>query len=170
RRLAAELRLGELTAAVRDHLVHVHVELRSAAGHPYVKRKHVVMLAGENLVTRLNDELVGLGVESFPGVIGVRGRLLQRRVRGDHLARDQVVPDAEVLERALRLGSPQSVGRDVHLAQTVEFSTYRAHERQNLPSSVSPCSWNGCCTRARITNGSRCGATPLESDPGSSFR
>ena len=98
RRLAAELCTGELTAPVRDDLVHVHVELRAAAGHPDVQREHVVMAAGEDLVARLNDELVGPGVESPARVVRVRGRLLQRCVRGDHLARDQVLPDAEVLQ------------------------------------------------------------------------
>jgi hypothetical protein len=34
--LAAERRARELAAAIRDHLVDVHVELRTAAGHPHV--------------------------------------------------------------------------------------------------------------------------------------
>ena len=58
RRLAAERRAGELAAAVRDHLVDVHVELRAAAGHPDMQREHVVMLAGEDLVADLDDQLV----------------------------------------------------------------------------------------------------------------
>jgi hypothetical protein len=58
RRLAAERRAGELAAAVGDHLVDVHVELGAAAGHPDMQRKHVVMLAGEDFVAGLNDQLV----------------------------------------------------------------------------------------------------------------
>jgi len=54
--LAAEGRRGELAAAVGDHLVHVHVELRAAAAHPDVQREHVVVLALEDFVTAPHDE------------------------------------------------------------------------------------------------------------------
>ena len=43
RRLAAERRAGKLAAAIGDHLVHVHVELRTAAGRPNMEGKHVLM-------------------------------------------------------------------------------------------------------------------------------
>jgi hypothetical protein len=79
------------------------------------------MAARENLVTCANDQLMGLGVETAARSVRVRGSLLQRRVCGDHLARDEVVSDAEVLQRALRLGSPEFVGRDVDLAQAVDL-------------------------------------------------
>ena len=64
RRLAAERRAGELAAAVGDHLVDVHVELGAAARHPYVQRKHVVMLAGQDLVADLDDQLMRLVVRA----------------------------------------------------------------------------------------------------------
>ena len=60
RRLAAERRARELAAAVGDHLVDVHVELRAAAGHPDVQREHVVVLAGEDLVADLDDQRMRL--------------------------------------------------------------------------------------------------------------
>src|SRR5580658_883102 len=56
RPFAGERRACELTAAVRNDLIYVHVELRSASRHPHVKRKHVLVLAGENLITRLENE------------------------------------------------------------------------------------------------------------------
>ena len=57
RLLAAERRAGELTAAVRDDLVDVHVELGAAAGHPHMQRKHVLMLPAKDLVADLHDQL-----------------------------------------------------------------------------------------------------------------
>ena len=78
RRLAPERRAGDLAAAVRDHLVHVHVELRAAAGHPHMQRVHVVMLAGKDLVTYLEDQLPGLVVEPLVGMVRVGGGLFSR--------------------------------------------------------------------------------------------
>ncbi len=62
RRVAAERRADDLRAAVGDHFVDVHVELSAAARHPHMQWEHVVMLAGEYLITDLNDQLVGLVV------------------------------------------------------------------------------------------------------------
>ena len=62
---------------LRDHLVDVHVELGAAAGHPDVQRKHVVVLAGQDLVADLDDQAMYLVVEPLAGVIGVGRRLLQ---------------------------------------------------------------------------------------------
>src|ERR1700722_15944811 len=127
RRLAGERRPGELAASVGDHLVHVHVELRAAAGHPDVQREHVVMLAAQDLVADLNDQSMRPVVETLAGMVGIGRGLLEDGVGGDHLARDQVPPDAEVLERALRLGAPEFVAGNTNLAETVGFDTNIAH-------------------------------------------
>ena len=58
RLLAAQRLAGDLGAAVGDHLVDVHVELRAAAGHPDVQRKLVVVLAFENLVADRDDQVL----------------------------------------------------------------------------------------------------------------
>jgi hypothetical protein len=55
-RFAAERRAGQLAAAIRDHLVHVHVELRAASRHPHMQREHVGVRSGEDFVARLGDE------------------------------------------------------------------------------------------------------------------
>ena len=65
-----------------------------------------MMLAGENLVTGINDQLMGLVLEPLAGMVRVGGGFLQNRVRGNHLARDQVLADAEVLKGALGLSAP----------------------------------------------------------------
>ncbi len=64
------------------------------------------MLVGEDLVAYLSDQFVGLAVQATAGMVGSGGRALQDRVGGDHFARDQIVADAEMLERALRLRAP----------------------------------------------------------------
>ena len=76
RRLAPQRRAGELAAAVGDHFVHVHIELRAAARHPHVQGEHIVMLAGEDFVTDLNDQFVALVVEPPACMVGARGRFL----------------------------------------------------------------------------------------------
>src|SRR5229473_4738297 len=96
RGLAAKWCARELAAAVGKDLVHVHVELRAAASHPYVQREHVLMLAGEDFITGLNDQLVPLVVEPPAGMIGIGGGFLQNGVRANHLARHEVLPDAEM--------------------------------------------------------------------------
>ena len=136
RRLAAQRGAGELAAAVGDHLVDVHVELRAAAGHPHMQRKHVVVLPGQDLVAGLHDQPVHQVVEPPACVVGVGGGLLQRGVGGDHLPRDQVLADAEMLQRALRLRPPQLVGGHLHHAQAVGFSTNFGHVDQS-PAPVS---------------------------------
>src|SRR5260221_8769983 len=44
-------------------------ELGTAAGHPDMQGKHVVMFAGEDLVAGLNDQLIALIVESLARVV-----------------------------------------------------------------------------------------------------
>ena len=133
RRLAAERRAGELAAAVGDHLVHVHVELRAAARHPNVQREHVVMLARQNLVADLHDQRVRFVVEPLAGMVGVGRRFLQDGVGGDHFARHQILADAEILERPLGLRAPELVGGDLDLAEAVGFRAKVSH-RLSPPS------------------------------------
>jgi hypothetical protein len=86
-----------------------------------MKREHVVMLAGKNLVTSLDDELKPPVVETIPGMIGDRGRLLQRRVCGDHLARHEILADAEVFQGTLGLSAPEFIGRNVDFAEAIRL-------------------------------------------------
>ena len=60
---AAERRACDLTAAVRNDFIHVHIELCSASRHPHVKGKHVLVLASQDLVTRPENQLVLAVVE-----------------------------------------------------------------------------------------------------------
>jgi len=81
------------------------------------------MLTGEELIAGLNNERVVLTIKPAAFVIRVGGGLLQDRVGCDHLAGDQIFPDAEMLERSLGLGPPEYRARHPHLADAVGFNS-----------------------------------------------
>src|SRR5215470_18558517 len=120
-RLASQWRSGNLAAAVGDDFVHVHVELSPTACHPHVQRKHVVMLAGQNFVASLRDQLVLLIAQSFAGMVCFRSSFLQNGIGRDHLPRDQVLADAEMFERTLSLRAPQLVIANIDFAETISL-------------------------------------------------
>src|SRR5258705_20146 len=66
------------------------------------------MLAVEDFIADLNDQLVRLVIVPFAGLIYVGGCLLQDRIGRDHFARYQILAAAEMLERALWLLSDRS--------------------------------------------------------------
>ena len=102
-----------------------------------MQRKHVVMLAGEDFVAGLNDQFVSLIVEPLAGVVRGGGGLLQDGVGGDHLAGNQILADAEMLERALGLGAPQLVRRHLDHAEAVCFLSHLDHGISPKFSSAS---------------------------------
>lgn len=73
----------------------------------------------KNFVANANDEAVALIVQPATGVIGVGCSLLQGGVGRDHLARDQIVADAEMLKRALRLRAPEFVGGNCYITKGI---------------------------------------------------
>ena len=86
-----------------------------------------MVLAGEDFVAHLNDQLVTLVVEPLAGVVGDGSGFLQNRVGGNHLARDQIPADAEVLERALRLRAPELVRGNIDFAEAVSLGSRSRH-------------------------------------------
>src|SRR5712671_2274308 len=135
RRLAPKRRAGELATTVGDHLVHIHIELRAAAGHPPVQRKHVVMLASEDFVADLNDQIVTLLVEPLTGIVGIGCGFFQGGVGGDHFPGNQILANAEVLKRALSLSAPEFVSSNIYFAETIGFLA-------NVRHLLSPFFWN----------------------------
>src|SRR6266700_2041336 len=85
------------------------------------------MLTGEDLVARLNDQFVWLVAEPLAGMVRSRRSLLQDRVGRDHLARNQILVDAEVLERALRPSPPQLIRGNFNYAKAIGFFPCRGH-------------------------------------------
>src|SRR4029077_10556894 len=119
--LASQWRPGELAAAVGDDFVHVHVELSATACHPHMQRKHVVMLAGQNFVAGLRDQLVLLIAQPVAGTVCFRNSFLQNGIGRDHLPWDQVLANAEMFERALSLRAPQLVSGNIDFAETISL-------------------------------------------------
>src|SRR5467141_2079288 len=61
-------------------------------------------------------------------MICISRRFLQDRVGRDHFARNEILADAEMLERALCLRSPEFVGGNVDLAKAVHlFANVASH-------------------------------------------
>ena len=116
RLLASQGRAGNLGRTIRDHLVHVHVELRAATGHPYMYGEHVAVLVGNDFIAHLNNQSALLLGEPFCVEIHDGSGLFQHGVGTNHLSRDQRHSDIEVLERALGLSTPKLVSRYFHYA------------------------------------------------------
>jgi len=74
------------------------------------------MLNREDFVAGLNDQLVALIVEPLAGIVGIGGSFFQGGAGGDHFTGNQIFADAEVLERALGLGTPKPIGWDFDFA------------------------------------------------------
>jgi len=79
RTVAPAILARELAAAVRQHLVHVHVPGGSGTGLKHVDRKSVVELSGNDVVGRRRNRLCALFVENAKCLIGQRGGTFELR-------------------------------------------------------------------------------------------
>src|ERR1700722_8676785 len=77
------------------------------------------MPARENFVTHANDQRAMVLIEPATTMIRVRRALFQSRVCSDHFPRHEIRTNAEMLERALRLRSPEFVRRHWYIAQRI---------------------------------------------------
>src|SRR5579862_2988106 len=121
RRLTSKRGACELTTTIRDHFIHVHVELRSTTRHPDVQRKIMFVKATEDLVTGLYDEPVLLVRQATGRMVHICRCLFERGVGRNHLTGNEIMPDTEVLQGTLCLCSPEYVRRNVNLAEAVGF-------------------------------------------------
>jgi hypothetical protein len=92
-----------------------------------MQREHVVMLTGEDFVAGPHDQPGALIVEPLAGMIRGGGGFLQYGVCRDHLAGNQICPDAKVLERALGLGAPQFIDGYLDHTETVALLSHPDH-------------------------------------------
>ncbi len=92
-----------------------------------MQRKHVVMLAGQDFITGLNDQVGALIVKALAVAVRDGSGFLQGGVGRDHFAGNQVLPDAEMLERALGLRAPQLVGGYFNDAEAVSLFSHDSH-------------------------------------------
>jgi len=92
-----------------------------------MEREHVGVLAGEDFVAGLDDELELLIGEPAIRVVREGGSFFEDRVGGDHLAGDEVRTDAEVFEGSLGLSTPEFFGGNFHLTKAVSFFAGNCH-------------------------------------------
>ena len=92
-----------------------------------------MVLAGENLIAGLHNELETPAVELISGMVGCGCRLLQGGIRRNHLARHQILADAEVFQGTLRLSAPEFVDRNIHFSEAIRLlpnvADFRIHDR-----------------------------------------
>jgi hypothetical protein len=75
----------------------------------------------------MDDQLVTLIVEPLTRMVRGGSGFLQGGVGGDHFAGNQIAADAEMLERALGLGAPQSVRRHFNHTEAVALFPHVGH-------------------------------------------
>src|SRR5262249_20687407 len=90
---------------------------------------------------------------------------LQDRVGRDHLARDQILADTEVLKRTLSLSAPQLVRGHFNHAEAVCFASHVAHviPPQSVVREAEPA--HGWAGRRRPSAGSECRFAPSFASP-----
>jgi hypothetical protein len=118
-----------------DDLIGVHVRLGAGAGLERDERKLAVERPGDNLAGGANDQRSLVFAQFAEREIRLRRRLLDdAKGANDHAAPDKARPaDWEVLDGALGLCAPQSLGGHIDLAKAVSFAPYVCHRR--APSS-----------------------------------
>ena len=109
--LLAPLAAQELARAVRQHLVHVHVRLRAAAGLPHHERELVVPAAREHLVRRRDDGAALRRVEQPELDVDERRRLLHLDQRAHQRTRHALARDAEPACASARSAHPTAAAR-----------------------------------------------------------
>ena len=106
-----------------DDLVHIHVRLRAGAGLPYFQRELLRVLTVADIATGVGDGLCLRLRKLAEGVVRGRRRGLQGRKGVNHLARDRLRADAEILQRTLGLRAPEMLCRHTDLTHSVMFDT-----------------------------------------------
>ena len=134
RLLGAELAARDFDAAIGDDLVDVHVALRAAAGLPHAQREMVVMLARDDFIRRLDDEVRHLRLELAQVLIHQRARLLQHREIMDDLERNPVRANIKMDQRASRLRAVVTVIGHSNFAHGIGFKTMASRSNSGFRS------------------------------------
>ena len=125
-RVVGGLRAVDVIVRVHaDHLVGVHVALGAAARLPHHQGEMIVELARDHLVGGLHDGRRDvLGQQAELGV-HLGGGPLEQAEGADHLGREALPGDLEVLEGALGLRAPVAVRGHLDGAHAVRLSSRR---------------------------------------------
>ena len=117
----------QFTRTISQHLIHIHVALRTGAGLPDCQRKLVRMLACQHFIRSLNNHLRFFCAQKTEIVIHLCRRTLGQRQRMNKLDRHFFRRDAEMFQRALSLRAPKPIGRHIDCAHRVFFTAMRCH-------------------------------------------
>ena len=130
----------QFAGAVGDHLVHVHIGLRTAAGLPDDQRKLVVKLPCDHFVGSRDDRSANRGILELSQIhVHLRRRAFHQGQRLDQCQRHPILADLEVLQRALGLRAPETVGRNFHFSHRVGLDAELAfHGSSALNGLVLP--------------------------------
>ena len=124
----AAARLAEqLERAVREHLVHVHIDRRARAALDRVERELVEELAREDLVRRAHERLADAGRETPRLHVRERRRLFHCGHRLHEIAVDRLPRDLEILLGAQRLHTVVSIVRHLELPEEIMFLPHDSH-------------------------------------------
>ncbi len=117
----------QLTRAIRQHLVDVHVALCPRSGLPHHQGKRLRVLTRQHLIGRLAYRRRLLGTQQAKLPIDLGRRPFDPHQGVDQGARHFLVGDTKMRQRALRLCAPQLLRRDGDLPHRVAFSTIPRH-------------------------------------------
>ena len=126
RLLAAALTAEQLVGPARDHLVGVHVALGARPGLPDHQRELVGQLPVGHLLRGAGDGVPDFGVEHAQPHVDPGGRELDDAQRPDQRRGHALAADLEVLQRALRLGTPVAVRLDLDRTEGVGLDANRS--------------------------------------------
>jgi hypothetical protein len=87
------------------------------------------MLTSEDFIAGLGDQLATLIVQTPAGMVRDGSGFLQGSVSRDDFTGDQILADAKMLERALRLSTPQFVRRHLNHTKAVALCSHVRHVR-----------------------------------------
>src|SRR4029077_634043 len=106
---AAELEIG----GIRNHFIDIHVGLRAGSGLPYEQRKVSIQFAVGDILRNRRDGDRAPAIERSERPVNLGRRALDHTECAHDLDRHTLGSDAEIVERALGLSAPESVGRNL---------------------------------------------------------
>ena len=116
-----------LTHAIRDHLVGVHVRACARTGLEDVDRKVAVQFSFYYLLRGLNDETAALLVESLKIPICLRGRPLDESERTNEWTTEPIPAHREIEDCTLGRRAIQRISRHLHSAHGIFFGAGCLH-------------------------------------------
>ena len=141
RLFASDDAAGELDRAIADHFVGIHVRLRARSRLEHNQWELGVEPAVDHFLCSLRDERHFFGRQLAQCAVRFRRAFLQHAKRADDGAAPAkpVNSDREIVDRALRLRTPQMIGRHADFAERILLDAIGIHERQSYAIALRVC-------------------------------